>query len=86
MQTLFQASNSTKKGSLLLELLIVISLLAIILSVGSQAVFVSLQSGKVSGERDVAMGLANEEFEAVRGSTEENWQTIYNRHAVAYKL
>lgn len=65
------------RGSLLLELLIVIALLAVILSTGSEAVFVSLQSNKISSERDVAMGLANEALEAVRGTTEENWQNIY---------
>ncbi|OHA79558.1 MAG: hypothetical protein A2747_03920 [Candidatus Yonathbacteria bacterium RIFCSPHIGHO2_01_FULL_44_41] len=65
------------RGSLLLELLIVIALLAVILSTGSEAVFVSLQSNKVSSERDVALGLANEGLEAVRGTTEEKWQNIY---------
>lgn len=73
--------NLTKiknKGSLLLELLIVIALLGVILGVGAQAVYVSLQSGKISGERDVAMGLASEELEAVRGIAEENWQGVYN--------
>ena len=70
--------NSDEKGALLLELLVVISLLAIILSVGSQAMLVSMQSGKVSGERDVATALANEALEAVRGVTEEKWQNLYN--------
>lgn len=65
------------RGALLLELLIAISVLAIVLSVGSQAVFVSLQSGKTSGESDVAIGLANEALEAVRGTAEEKWQNIY---------
>lgn len=70
--------GAQKKGALLLELLIVISLLAIILSVGTQAVYVSLQSGKVSGERDVAVGLASEALEASRGVAEEKWQNIYD--------
>lgn len=75
----FNIPNSTKKrGALLLELLIVISLLAGILSVGTQAVYVSLQSGKVSGERDIAVGLASEALEAVRGASEEKWQNIYD--------
>lgn len=77
MRTFTNTNCSLKKGSLLLELLIVIAILAIILSVGSEAVFVSLQSGKVSGERDIAMGLASEALEAVRGATEESWQNIY---------
>ena len=66
------------RGSLLLELLIVIAILGIILTVGTQAVFVSLKSGKVSGERDVAVGLASEALEAVRGSSEEKWQNIFS--------
>jgi len=41
-------------------------------------VYVSLQSGKVSGERDIAVGLASEALEAVRGASEEKWQNIYD--------
>lgn len=66
------------RGSLLLELLIAISVLAVILAIGSQAVFVSLQSEKVSGERDVAVGLANEAIEAVRSVADEKWTNIYS--------
>lgn len=73
----FNIRYSQKRGVLLLELLIAISILAVVLSVGSQAVFVSLQSGKTSAESDVAMGLANEALEAVRGTAEEKWQNIY---------
>lgn len=78
MQRIKHATRKEKKGALLLELLIVISLLAVILSVGTQAVYVSLQSGKISGERDVAVGLASEALEAVRGTAEEKWQNIYD--------
>ena len=74
-----QTGNSrAKRGSLLLELLIAISVLAVILSVGSQAMFVSIQSGKISGERDVAIGLASEALEAVRGVADEQWQNVYD--------
>lgn len=78
MQKYFKTNNRDERGALLLELLVVISMLAIILSVGSQAMLVSMQSGKVSGERDVATALANEALEAVRGVTEEKWTNIYN--------
>ena len=71
-------NNQLKRGALLLEVLIVISLLAIILSIGAQAVMVGLQSGKISGDRDVATGLANEASEAVRGVTEQKWTDIYS--------
>lgn len=66
------------RGALLLELLIAISILAIILSVSTQAVFVSMQSGKTSAESDVAIALANEALEASRGIAEEKWQNVYN--------
>lgn len=66
------------RGALLLELLVVVAILASILAVGSQAVFVSMQSGKVSGERDTAVGLAAEALEAVRAVADEKWQNIYN--------
>lgn len=70
--------NSKKNGgALLLELLVVISLLAIILSVGANAVFLSTRSNKVSGENDVASSLAFESLEAVRSIVEEDWQNIY---------
>lgn len=65
------------KGSLLLELLIVISLIAIILSVSANAMFLSMRSNKHSGERDTASALASEALEAVRAATEEDWQNIY---------
>lgn len=73
-----QKIHSSQRGSLLLELLIAIALLAVILGIGSQAVWVSLQSGKVSGERDVAVGLASEALEATRSVAEEKWQNIYD--------
>lgn len=65
------------RGSLLLELLVVISILAVILSIGAQSISVSLTSGKITGERDVASSLASEALESVRGATEEKWQNIY---------
>ncbi|MEK7538814.1 MAG: hypothetical protein AAB552_03150 [Patescibacteria group bacterium] len=66
------------RGSLLLELLLSISVLAIILSLSAQTMLVSLQSEKVSGERDVAVALANETLEAVRAVADEKWVNIYS--------
>jgi len=70
--------KNINKGALLFELLIVISLLAVILSIGANAVFLSIKSNKVSGERDVASALASESLEAVRSVAEEDWQNIYS--------
>lgn len=68
--------SARERGAFLLELLIVVALLGIILGVGAQAVYVSMQSGKVSGERDVATGIASEVLEAVRATTEEGWGNL----------
>jgi Tfp pilus assembly protein FimT len=74
----FQKIKIRSKGALLFELLIVISLLSIILSVGANAIYLSMRSNQSSGERDVASSLASESLEAMRAITEENWQNIYN--------
>ena len=66
------------QGSLLLELLITISLLAILFSVGINVVYLSLRGNKVSGERDVASNLVSESLEATRSVVEENWGNVYN--------
>ena len=66
------------KGALLLELLIVISLLAAIFMVGTQAILVSLRSDENSSKRDVEYNLALETLELVRNVSEENWQNIYS--------
>ncbi|OGI85861.1 hypothetical protein A3A05_00670 [Candidatus Nomurabacteria bacterium RIFCSPLOWO2_01_FULL_41_12] len=57
--------------------MVVISVVAVVLSVGTNAVFLSLRSNKIGGERDIANALAFEALEAVRAATEENWQNIY---------
>lgn len=66
-----------KKGSLLLELLIAISVIAIILSFSANALFLSMKGNKISGDRDTASALASETLEAVRSVVEENFQNIY---------
>lgn len=76
--TCFKKYTKNQKGSLLFEMLIVISLVAIILTVGANSVFLSMRSGKVSGERDTANSLASVVIESVRAITEEDWQNIYS--------
>lgn len=73
----FQTPVQTQKGALLIELLLVISILAIILSLGAQASLASLTATKVSGDKDVALQLMNETIEAVRSASDEKWQNVY---------
>ncbi len=71
-------------GQLLIEMLIVISVAVIIISAAAQLIYVSSRSNKSSGEINVALGLSEETFEAVRGVSTEKWQNIYNRTGAAY--
>lgn len=68
---------SKQSGQLLLEILIVISVVVIVAGLASQMVVVSMQANKTAGERNVALGLAEEVFEAVRSVSAERWQNIY---------
>ncbi len=70
--------NKNSKGSLLFELLIVISIIAIIFAVSSNAMFLSLRGNKMMGDRDTAISLASETLEAIRSVVDENWQNIYS--------
>ena len=70
-------SPEYSRGALLLELLVVISILAIILTIGANATYLSMRGNKTSGENGIASSLASETLEAVRSITEENYQNIY---------
>ena len=70
--------NRKQKGSLLLELLISMSILIVIILVGTNAIFLSMKSNEASRERDVVTTLANQSLEAVQAVVEENWQNIYS--------
>lgn len=67
-----------QKGALLLEILVVTAILGVILSLGAQMIYVSLQSNKIAGDRDVAIGILNETIEAVRSIGDEQWSNIYS--------
>ncbi|RJQ31008.1 type II secretion system protein [Candidatus Parcubacteria bacterium] len=70
-------NSKLNKGMLLLEIIIVIAVLAVVITIGSQTIFVSLRSNKTAGERDSALKLAEETFEAVRTVAAENWLNLY---------
>lgn len=69
--------KNKNSGALLLELLIVIALIATIFTVGTQALLVSMRSGKSSTEKDIANSLANEAIEIGRGIADGDWQNVY---------
>lgn len=71
-------ANNFSRGALLIEILVTISILAVILSLGAQSSFVSLRASKSAGEKDVALNLAIETMEAVRSASDEKWQNLYD--------
>jgi type II secretory pathway pseudopilin PulG len=73
-----QNNNSKQSGQLLLEILVAVSISAIVVSLGAQMVFVSMKSSERSGERDASVELARETFEAVSLAGFAKWQNIYN--------
>lgn len=71
-------TNHNQSGQLLLEALVAISAAAIVIVIGAQLVYVSMQSNKVAGERGVAMGLMTEASEAIKASAVEKWQNVFS--------
>lgn len=71
-------AKELSRGALLIEILITISILAVILSLGAQSSFVSLRASKSAGEKDTALNLAIETMEAVRSASDEKWQNLYD--------
>jgi len=67
-----------RRGQLLFELLITIAVAATIVAIGAQLIYVSLRGNRWSGEKNVALGLKDEEFEAVLSWTTQSWTTFYN--------
>jgi len=61
-----------------MEILITITVVAVVAGIGSQLIVGSLRSNKFSNERNAALGLVEETFEAVRNSSSERWQNIYD--------
>ena len=67
----------TNPGQILLEVLVAVSIAALILILGAQLIYVSLQGSKVSSEKNAAFGLLEETFETVRNSALENWTSFF---------
>lgn len=74
------------KGQLLLEVLVVLGVAVTVIALGAQIVTVSLQGSKGASEKDVALALLEETFEAVRNAATEKWQNLYGltKGATAY--
>jgi type II secretory pathway pseudopilin PulG len=65
-------------GQILVEVLIAIAVAAAVAVLGSQLVFISLVGNKISGDNNVASGLAEETIEGAKAAAAENWLNIYS--------
>lgn len=72
-------NKNYKSGSLLLEILIVIGVVAIIIPIVAQIVVTSLNANKWTVENRIATGLADETIKAVENVSFEKWQNIYSK-------
>ncbi len=68
--------NISEAGFSLFEVLIAISVFAVIGVVAAQLIGISLQSNTTSGQKTVALQLAQEESEALDSLAAESWQNI----------
>src|SRR3989344_1668328 len=67
-----------EKGFSLFEVLIAISVFAVVSVVASQMIGASLEMNKTSGRKTVAVGFAREAMEATQAIITEKWHNIYN--------
>ena len=70
---------NNQKGQLLLEVLIALSLAAVVIAVSANFIFLSLRSNKLSNEKNIALGLVEETLEAVQAASVESWLNLYSR-------
>lgn len=66
------------KGQVLLELLLAVTVIALLVGVTAPLVYVSVKSGKDTGDKRVAMGLVQETLTAVRAVASEQWISVFN--------
>lgn len=64
-------------GQVLIELLISLAVAAVILSLGAQLIYVTLQASKISGRKNVATSLLEEMFAGMQGTARAQWQNLY---------
>ncbi len=68
--------DTTKRGMLLIEILLAISFMAALVAVGTQVSLVSLSSTTASEEKDVAHRLAREMLEGARLASMSDWYSL----------
>lgn len=69
--------HTVQKGSLLIEILVAVSIFAVLATIGAQALVVSLNSNMAAEKKTSGAGLLSEMMNAVHAASDESWQNLY---------
>lgn len=73
----FRIPRSRQRGQLLLEILLVIAVLAIVGTLGTHVIYLSMMTDKRAVEKSTALGLTEELAAQVEAIAGEKWQNIF---------
>ncbi len=69
--------HRVQKGSLLIEILVAVSVFAVLASIGAQALVVSLSSNVAAEKKTSGANLLSEMMGGIRAASDEQWQNLY---------
>lgn len=69
--------HRVQKGSLLIEILVAVSVFAVLASIGAQALVVSLSSNVAAEKKTSGAHLLSEMMGAIHAASDESWQNLY---------
>jgi len=69
--------HRVQKGSLLIEILVAVSIFAVLASIGAQALVVSLNSNVAAEKKTSGANLLSEMMGGIRAVSDEQWQNLY---------
>lgn len=69
--------HQVQKGSLLIEILVAVSVFAVLAAIGAQALVVSLNSNVAAEKKTSGVNLLSEMMGGIRAASDESWQNLY---------
>ena len=67
-----------ENGQLLLEVLLTVAAVSVLSILGAELIFSGNRSNQIAGDKDIALGLADQTLNAVQASAVGDWTSIYN--------
>jgi type II secretory pathway pseudopilin PulG len=69
---------SSKKGSLLIEVLVAVAIFGVIAAISAQTIVVSLASNSVAGAHGQQAELISEMLQGIHAASDESWESLYS--------